>query len=193
MTKRKQRKAFVRWETETRAWAADTGRRLVLTLCSGEQIPVSPYRVGVVLGPDEQAWVECPVRFVQDAPPGGLASTDIVSWPPIRPWLVTSQRIVGRLGDDRLYGYRWEHIVGCRVDLALGREAVAIDLRDGMPLVWTGPGVAPMGVAAVFRLHGRQGLLDHPGLGSLRAPSPKMRGRAPSELTIGDGRYLPLC
>jgi hypothetical protein len=61
--------------------------------------------------------------------------------------LVTSQRIVGRLGDDHLYNYRWEHIDGCRVELTAGKEGVSLDLRDRCPLTWTG--VAPMAVAAI--------------------------------------------
>jgi hypothetical protein len=184
VTKRNQRKALARWETETRVWATDTGRALVLAVCGGDPVPVTPYHVGVVLDRSEQAWVECPVRFLQETPPSP-AITDMACWPPVRPWLVTSQRVVGRLGNDRLYGYRWEYVAGCRVDVTPGREVVSLDLRNGVPLTWTGPGVGPMGVAAVYHLHGSQALLDHPGLTPLRVAPPDMSLRPLAELTTG--------
>lgn len=86
----------------------------------------------------------------------------------VRPRLVTSTRIVGRLGDDRLHGYRWDKTVGARIDLTPSRETVILDV-DGEPtLAWTGPGVAPMAVAAVFHLYGARAMIDHPGLVALR-------------------------
>jgi hypothetical protein len=83
--------------------------------------------------------------------------------------LVTSDRVVGRLADHRLYGYRWEHAVGARVDLTHGSEVVALDIDSGPALVWSGPAVAPLAVAAVFRLYGPIGVIEHPGLATLRA------------------------
>ena len=66
---------------------------------------------------------------------------------------------------------RWGTMVGLRVSLAPGVEQLAVDI-DGQPaLVWAGPGIAPMAVAAVFHLHGPAALLDHPGLAPLRAPA----------------------
>ena len=65
------------------------------------------------LGPEGVA--EVPVRFNLDRPrqikPAELAH------PSVRTWLVTSARVVGRLTDDRLHGYRSERAVGARVDL----------------------------------------------------------------------------
>jgi hypothetical protein len=88
--------------------------------------------------------------------------------PAVRPWLVTSDRVVGRLADDRLYGYRWEQAVGARVDLTAGSEVVMLDI-DGEPkLVWSGPAVAPLAVAAIFRFYGPIGVIEHPGLAPLR-------------------------
>ena len=163
MTNRKQRKAFARWENDTRDWAHRTARNLVLSMVSGQPTPVTAYGVGVVLDPGEQVWAECPLRFRQERLPA-----DGPAVPPVRAWLVTSDRIVGRLGDDYLYGWRWEHVRGCRVDLSLQAEHVALDVGDSFRLDWTGPGVAPLAVTAVYRLHGRQALLDHPGLSSIR-------------------------
>jgi hypothetical protein len=166
MTTRRRRRALARSETQAREWAHNAARSLVLALCDGQGLPATPFRVGVVLGPGEDPWVECPARFLQETPlPGPEVDRQ---WPPIRRWLVTSERIVGRLGDGRLYGYRWDQMVGCRVDLTGGCERVGVDLFDGTPLTWSGPAVAPMAVAAVAILHGPGALVHHPGLSILR-------------------------
>ncbi len=87
---------------------------------------------------------------------------------PVRSWLVTSGRVVGRLADDRLHGYRWERAVGARVDLTPGREVVSLDIESEPRLIWTGPAVAPLAVAAVFHLYGALAMVDHPGPAPLR-------------------------
>ena len=166
MTKRKERKALTKWEDDTRWWAHETARDLVMAMVKGEPMPATPYRVGVILEPGEQEWAECPVRFIQER---SLAPYFDPAWiPPIRPWLVTSHRIVGRLADDRLYGWRWTQIVGCRIELTPPVERIALDLSDGSRIGWSGPGIAPLSVAAVSRLHGPRALIDHPGLMVLR-------------------------
>ena len=178
MTNRKQRKAIARWEADTREWAHETARNLVLSMVAGTPTPANPYGIGVVLDPGERVWAECPIRFLQENPP--LENPTV---PPLRPWLVTSDRVVGRLGDDRLYGWRWERIRGCRVDLSASREFVILDLDDGYRLDWTGPGVAPLAVAAVYRLHGREALVDHAGLSAIRLRDQAPRSRsAPASL-----------
>ena len=163
MTKRKQRRALARWENDTRQRAHQTARDLVLAMASGQPTSATPYGIGVVLDPGEQVWAECPVRFHQE-----IVRANGPAIPPVRPWLVTSDRIVGRLGDDGLYGCRWEDVRGCRVDLCTVPEFVALDLDDCSRLDWTGPAVAPLAVAAVYRLHGDQALVDHPGLAEIR-------------------------
>lgn len=166
MKGRKQRKDLAKWEDDTRLWAHETAKDLVMAIVTDQLTAGTPYRVGVVLKPGEQIWAECPLRFLQERPVGPQADLD---WfPPIRPWLVTSERVVGRLGDDRLYSWRWGQVVGCRVGLDPGVETVALDLQDGSGVVWIGPGVAPLAVAAVCRLHGREALVLHAGLAPLR-------------------------
>lgn len=174
MTKRKQRRALARWENDTRQWAHQTARDLVLAMISGQPTAATPYGIGVVLDPGERVWAECPIRFPREAP-----AADGPTTPPVRPWLVTSDRIVGRLGDDRLYGWRWEHIRGCRVDLALSQELVTLDLDNGSSLDWVGAAVAPLAVAAVYTLHGQQALVDHPGLSAIRQRDFGVRIRPP--------------
>jgi hypothetical protein len=129
-----------------------------------------PFRVGVVLDEGERALVETPLCFSADV---GTATAQATTASPLRlrqprPWLVTNHRIVARLGDDRLHGWRWEHMVGCRVDLTSGREVVALDPGCQSPLSWTGPGVAPLAVAAVYRLHGLLAVIEHPELAEIR-------------------------
>jgi hypothetical protein len=166
VTGRKQRKTLARWEDDTRIWAHETAKDLVMAMVTGQPTAARPYSIGVVLEPGEQVWAECPVRFLQERPVLPPAGSTLI--PPIRPWLVTSERIVGRLGDDRLYGWRWSQIMGCRIELTSPAERVALDLSDGSCLSWSGPGIAPLSVAAVSRLHGPSALIDHPGLAVLR-------------------------
>ena len=169
-SKRRQARELARWEAATRTWATDTARHLALALHYERDTGSRPFRVGVVLDEGERVWVETPVCFF-----AGRATTAVqaATAPPLRlpqprPWLVTNHRIVARLEDDRLHGWRWEHMVGCRADLTPGREIVALDLDCQAPLVWAGPGVAPLAVAAVYHLHGPLAMIEHPGLAPLR-------------------------
>jgi hypothetical protein len=166
MSRRKDTKALARWDNEARQWATATGRDLALDLYHNRETAALPYGVGVVLDSGEKVWAEVPVRFNLDRPP--LIKTGELAQPLVRMWLVTSSRVVGRLTDDRLHGYRWEWAVGARVDLTPGREVVSLDI-DGEPtLMWSGPAVAPLAVAAVFHLYGAPAMIDHPGLAPLR-------------------------
>jgi hypothetical protein len=179
MSKRKQRKALAQWENGTRQWAHQAARDLVLSLVSGHPMPATPYRIGVVLSPGEHVWVECPVGFLQEKVP----SVGLIM-PPVRPWLVTSDRIVGRLGDDHLYGWPWEDMRGCRVGTSLSAEFVALDRYDGSRLDWSGPGIAPLAVAAVYKLHGREALLRHPGLGAVRLQGHRTPQTRPTPMAL---------
>jgi hypothetical protein len=167
MSIRKKKRELARWETATRHWATAAARDLAVSLYREDALAAKPYRIGVVLGPQESAWVECPASFTLDAAP---SSTGIDGPAPYRPWLVTSERIVGRLGDNRLYGYRWDSVFGCRVNLKMSEEYLSLDVDGLPPMTWRGPAIAPMAVAAVYRLHGIHGLIEHPGLISLRVP-----------------------
>jgi hypothetical protein len=168
VTKRKTAKAAAQWEHDTRRWAIETARTLALDLYHHQPSAIRPYDIGVILAAGETIWAQVPVAFNHDAsnyptPPGPHVPT-----PAIRPWLVTSHRLVSRLGDDLLHGYAWQDMVGVRVELAAGREALAINVVGQPTLVWFGAGLAPMAVAAVFHLYGPAALIDHPGLESIR-------------------------
>jgi hypothetical protein len=166
MSKRKDAKDLARWEDEARQWATVAGRQLALDLYRGRKTATQPYGVGVVLDPDERVWGEVPVRFNLDWMPRG--APDERAQVAIRSWLVTSARVVGRLADDRLHGYRWENAVGVRIDLTPGREVVSLDIESEPTLIWTGPGVAPLAIAAVFHLYGPLAMIQHPGLAAIR-------------------------
>jgi hypothetical protein len=115
-----------------------------------------------VLDPGEKVWAEVRVRFNLDWAPTEKAGQE--PQPAVRSWLVTSGRVVGRLADDRLHGYRWDSAVGVRVNLTPRSEAVSLDINDEPALLWLGPCVAPMAVAAIFHLYGPAALIEHPGL-----------------------------
>jgi hypothetical protein len=168
MSKRKDAKALARWDNEARQWATATGRDLALDLYYNRETAALPYGVGVVLDADEKVWAEVPVRFNLDWTPP--VRPDRHAQPAVRFWLITSDRVVGRLADDRLHGYRWEKAVGVRVDLTPGREVVSLDIESERTLIWTGPAVAPMAVAAVFHLYGPLAMIQHPGLAAARVP-----------------------
>jgi len=56
----------------------------------------------------KKVWAEVPVRFNLDWTLSGQGAQDAQ---PVTGWrlcLVTSGRVVGRLADDRLHGYRWD-------------------------------------------------------------------------------------
>jgi len=168
VSKRKDARALAHWEDEARQWATATARNLALDLYYDRQTAIQPYGVGVVLDPGEKIWAEVPIRFNLDCT--SHVTSGEHQQTALRSWLVTSARVVARLGDDRLHGYRWEKVVGCRVDLTAGRELVSLDVDSEPTLVWTGPAVAPVAVAAVFHLYGSLALINHPGLAALRVP-----------------------
>jgi len=170
MSRRSDAQAWARWNEYTRQQATATGRNLAMCLYHRRETAVRPYGVGLVLGASEKVWAEVPVQFNLDFVPADRPHVPVPP-PAVRPWLVTSERLVGRLCDDCLHGYRWDTVVGVRVDLVPGREAVILDVEGEPALIWSGPGVAPMAVAAVFHLYGPVAMIEHPGLIPLRLPS----------------------
>ena len=178
-----------RREARIREQATAVARQLVVALSSGTAIGPTPYSVGLVLEPGEQVWAQVPARCSADAPAkpgdetGPRRETD---------WLITNQRIAGRFYEETLRWYTWAGCVGCQVDLTSGREFVSLDF-PGLPgpVQWRGPGVAPLAVAAVVKLHGAHAALDHPGLAVLRqaAPAADLAGR--EKLHAGAAGELP--
>lgn len=179
MSIRKQKRELARWETATRQWAADAGRRLAVDLHRGHEVPIRPYTVGVVLWESrhEQVWGQLPARCSEDTPVAVRGGHPRRSAGPPRPritdWLITSHRIAGRLYSDTLGWWEWTTVVGVQVDLAADGEYVRLDPPlPGRPVRWYGPGVVPLAIAAVYHLHGPAAVLDHP-------PQPDAPTRSP--------------
>lgn len=169
---RRQRRRLARWERTTRQWATRTAKELAVDLAKDDAPPISPYTLGVVLDPGEKPWAQ----FTARCSPDQLSAPAAASTLPLTDWLITSTRIVGRYTDEVLLGWRWEWIVGLVTDLTPGHEYVHLDSRkEGYPprVTWTGPGVLPLAVAAVYHLYGVQALLNHPGLAPIRAATRK--------------------
>jgi hypothetical protein len=168
MSRRKDAKALVRRDDGARQWATATGRALALDLYFNRETATLPYGVGVVLDAGEKVWAQVPVRFNLDRTPPVTPGEH--TQPAFRSLLVTTNRVVGRLADDRLHGYRWDKAVGARVDLTPGREVVSldIDIESEPTLIWTGPAVAPVAVAVVFHLFGSLAMIQRPGLAAVR-------------------------
>jgi hypothetical protein len=82
-------------------------------------------------------------------------------------WLLTSARIVGRApARVELISIWWAGLSGVQVDL--DAEVVSFDAANGWRALITGPGVAPIAVAAVAACHGPAALAGHPGFACLR-------------------------
>jgi hypothetical protein len=153
-----------KWEKRNRAVAVAQARRLAMFFCHGTAIEARPYTLGLVIGANEAVWAETWARCSLDRPP---ASSD-PSQLPLSCWLATDQRLVGRLSTGALIGWRWDQIYAYRADLEPGKEWAHIDLKDCSPVVWYGPGVAPLAVVLVAQVHGVTALLEHPGLTALQ-------------------------
>jgi hypothetical protein len=181
MSIRKQKRELARWEAATRQWATVAGRSLALDLHDHRQVAVRQYTVGLVLQEGEQPWVEVPVTCSADAP---LRVGDGRSLLQTGPWLVTSLRVAGRLHPDILRWWTWDQVIGVQVNLTHGRERVCIDIAGAEPVYFTGPGVAPLAVAAIYRLHGPLAVIEHPGLAPLRSSEMSGPGERPQKEAV---------
>jgi len=163
LTRRAARQT-ARTERHNRAIAVDQARRLAMSLYHRTAIEAHPYTLGLALERGETVWAETWVRCSLDRPAWQVDPSRL----PLSAWLVTNHRIVGRLTTGQLVGWTWQDILGCRADLTPGKEWAQIDPKDRPPVVWYGPGVAPLAVALVAQVHGIVALLEHPGLAPLR-------------------------
>jgi len=106
-------------------------------------------------------------------------------------WLITSARLVGWAGESgELISIWWAGLAGLQVNLA--GDAVHLDGNNGWRGQITGPGVAPIAVAAVAACHGPATLLVHPGLACLRGSGTEDKtSPAPEPLALGPGDPMP--
>jgi hypothetical protein len=92
---------------------------------------------------------EVPAQIIPDVWGGTRDGAAVV-----HAWLITAERILGRLADGPLAEWRWGDMIGCRVDLTTGTELLSIHLPDGSVTNWTGPGISPLAIVAIARLYG---------------------------------------
>jgi hypothetical protein len=169
-----------------RSVAREDARNLALSIVTGRPAPVAHYDIGVILEPGEVPWQRARARlsvwttqscYVQHTRAGcwGYSARSsgrevtTANWRDVGviDWLITSKRLVGRLpGDARMESIWWGGLVGAQVDL--DTERVLLDSHNGWRGRLTGPGVAPIAVAAVAICQGQRAMLEHPGLGRLR-------------------------
>jgi len=158
-------------------------------LAAGGHDSVAHLCVGVVLQPGEKAWVQARARLVTWETQSAQVSRSRARWWGRRvegaaqevtasgwqdhgeiDWLITSLRLVGRVhSDGELLSLWWNGLAGIEVDLDV--DTVHLDGVNRWRGHITGPGVAPISVAAVAACHGPGALLVHPGLARLRGPS----------------------
>lgn len=189
LTKRQNR----RWEAAVRVRAHQNARALAVAIVAGAAWQPPAYDLGIVLEPGEVVWHRCPARYrwrgieswtLQQVSRRGrrLVAQEIhtpcLVEAGMTDWLVTNRRLTTRIFDGQVIEIPWAAICGLTVDLAA--EIVVLDARDGYHGELSGPAVAPIGVAAIATCHGRQGLLEHPGLALLRVPANRHKIQASS-------------
>jgi hypothetical protein len=182
MSRREQRKAFERWREQTRRAAVADARTLAIDIAAGRDQGLTGYGMGIVLSAGETVWRELDAGyFVLDTYShihhhhgwsGNIDRSYEVTdkrWTNhgVLRWLVTNQRLASRYADGELISIYWVDPGGCQIDL--DAEYVILDSHKRTRYCLTGPAAPVIAVAAVSSLHGAHALIDHPGLGPLRA------------------------
>ena len=118
-----------------------------------------PMAAGVVLQPGETAYRQVPIwiRVQQDGLWAGASLAEVV---------VTDLRLLCRFGSGSLVSLWWSGLVGLRVDLAA--ENIVLDFGNGEPVNLAGVQVAPLAVLGIASVYGKESMLAHPALASLR-------------------------
>ena len=84
---RSRRREIEGWGVETRRWAFETARDLAIRVRRRDPLGATPYQVGVVLGPQETPWAECPAKLHLDTvrPEQGAWAVDRSARPGLSP------------------------------------------------------------------------------------------------------------
>jgi hypothetical protein len=88
--------------------------------------------------------------------------------------MLTDQRIACRDHKGELFSIYWTGLAGCQVDIPAGR--IALDHHDGRAGAFIGTAAPVLAIVAVAHLYGAEGLLQHPAIRGLRAPSSPLPG-----------------
>jgi hypothetical protein len=144
-------------------------------LASGGHDPVAHLAAGgVVLQPGEIAWIHTRARLAVWTIQSAWVTCSRVRWRGRRAestsrevaaggwrdhgavdWLITSLRLVGRTGPNGgLLSIWWSDLAGVKVDL--GNDTIYLEAANGWRGQITGPGIAPIGVAAIAVCHGQR-------------------------------------
>ena len=149
----------------------------------------------MVLQPGEDAWTTVRARLAVRSGHAAWTTYTQLSWPGRRAknvtretatdqwqdhgeieWLITSQRVVGKLpASSEMISVWWSGLAG--VDIDLKRDRIVFNGVNGWTGKLTGPAVAPIAVAAVAMCHGLEALPKHPALemlGNQGLPQPSL-------------------
>jgi hypothetical protein len=178
MGKRKQAKQLAqRLDSERRAAHHDARSLAIQIAGGGPQLPVDVYAYGLVPNDGEQPyrafWMQWHMREIRtdNRIIDPRANREFAVWPPPQPahLMLTDKRIACRDHHGELFSIYWAGLSGCQIDIAA--ERITIDYQDGRAGAFTGTAAPVLAVAAVAHLYGTGGLLQHPAIQVLHAPS----------------------
>ena len=183
-------------------------RELARAIIEDRPNPTAHLAAGVILQPAEDAWLRARARLaVRTSQPAWTANTQ-VSWlgrrarnvqprdhnravagPRKIDWLITSQRIVGRLtATGEMISVWWSGLGG--VDIDLKRERIVLNALNGWTGMLSAPTLAPMAVAAIAMCHGLEALLLHPALDEAWEQGPKQPPLPQEPEAVGPGGMI---
>jgi hypothetical protein len=143
-----------------RTEAHHDARALAIELARG--VPSTRFdamTAGVVLQPGETVYRQLPI-WIRVPENGRWAEASYAEV------IVTDQRLLCRFATGHLASLWWTGIVGLNVDLAA--EHIVLDFGDGQPVNLCGLHVAPLAVLGIAAVYGKESMLSHPALASLR-------------------------
>jgi hypothetical protein len=180
-------------------------RELARAITEDRPDPIAHLAAGVVLQPGEEPWLQIPARLAVRTSQAAWRAHTQRSWLGRRArnvtretiterwqdhgdidWLITSQRIVGRLpASTEMISVWWVGVAG--VDIDLKSERIVLNGVNGWTGVLSGSTVTPIAVASVAMCHGVESLLVHPALHGFWQRDPKQPPRAQDPEAIGSG------
>jgi hypothetical protein len=178
MGKRKQAKQLAQRLCCERRAAYDDARRLAIEIAgNGPRPPVDVYSYGLVPNDGERPyrvfWMHWHMReiWADNRITDPRANREFAIWPEPQPahLMLTDQRIACRDLHGELFSMYWNGLSGCQVNMAA--ERITLDYHDGRAGAFTGTAAPVLAVASVAHLYGTEGLLKHPAIRVLRAPS----------------------
>lgn len=161
-------------------------RQLARAIIEHRPDPTAHLAAGVILQPGEDAWMRSPARLAVRTSQAAWTANTQLSWLGRRArnvshetttrrwqgqgeidWLITTQRIVGRLpATGEMISLWWSGLDG--VDIDPKHDSILLNGINGWTGILVGPTVAPIAVAAIAMCHGLEALLTHPALEKLR-------------------------